>query len=82
MAEAKDLKIDLNDDFDERNKRAVLVLHQFASDIVKGAKENLSPSAAKNVIRLVASVLDRKPYDEVKDVDIFLVSLLGSDEEE
>ena len=47
-----------------------ITLETFKQDLIKNAKENLTPGVVKDLKRCMTSVLIDKPYDQVTEEEI------------
>lgn len=47
-----------------------ITLETFKQDLIKNAKENLTPGVVKDLKRSMTSVLINKPYDQVTEEEI------------
>jgi hypothetical protein len=47
-----------------------IILETFKQDLIKNAKQNLTPGVVKDLKRCIASVLIDKPYDQVTEEEI------------
>ncbi len=47
-----------------------IVLEAFKQDLIRNAKENLTPGVVKDLKRCITSVLTGEPYDQVTEEEI------------